>query len=106
MSAKTSRKSSQTDWKRVDALSDADIDTSEIPGLDKRFFEKATVRLPRRKSSITVRLDSDVLEWFRALGRGYQTHINAVLRMYMEARLKEQPNRSVEPTSQKLGGSR
>ncbi|MCA9944155.1 MAG: BrnA antitoxin family protein, partial [Anaerolineales bacterium] len=37
------------------------------------------------KQQLTIRLDNDVLEWFRAQGRGYQTKINALLRAYMEA---------------------
>ena len=66
-------------------MSDEDIDTSDIPPLDEAFFANAQVRLPKRKIPITIRLDPDVLTWFRGLGKGYQTRINAVLRMYMEA---------------------
>ena len=84
MNAKPSKKSSATDWKRVDAVRDSEIDTSEIPPLDNAFFEQAKLRLPEKKQSVTVRLDADVLEWFRAQGKGYQTRINAVLRLYME----------------------
>jgi len=85
MSAKPSKKSSATDWKRVDAIQDADVDTSEIPPLDKAFFDNARLRLPDKKQSVTVRLDADVLEWFRSQGKGYQTRMNAVLRLYMES---------------------
>ena len=85
MSAKPSKNSSATDWKRVDAVQDSNIDTSEIPPLDEVFFENAKLRLPDKKRSITVRLDADVLEWFRTQGKGYQTRINAVLRLYMES---------------------
>ena len=86
MNAKPSKKSSATDWKRVDAARDEDIDTSDIPALDRSFFADAKLRLPDKKRSVTVRLDADVLEWFRAQGKGYQTRINAVLRMYMESK--------------------
>ncbi|NNE62145.1 MAG: BrnA antitoxin family protein [Woeseia sp.] len=85
MSKKRSKKSSTTDWKRVDGVRDTDVDTSEIAPLDESFFENAELRLPGAKQSITVRLDSDVLEWFRSQGKGYQTRINAVLRFYMES---------------------
>ena len=85
MSKKRTKKSSATDWKRVDGVRDADVDTSEIAPLDESFFENAELRLPGPKKSITVRLDADVLEWFRAQGKGYQTRINAVLRLYMES---------------------
>jgi len=75
---------SKTDWTRIDAMSDAEIDTSDIPPLDENFFANAEVRMPKRKESITIRLDPDVLSWFRNFGKGYQTRINAVLRAYME----------------------
>ncbi len=89
MSANASKRQSLTDWERIDAMSDEDIDTSDIPPLDDAFFANAQVRLPERKAPITIRLDSDVLVWFRGLGKGYQTHINAVLRMYMEAQRRQ-----------------
>jgi uncharacterized protein (DUF4415 family) len=66
-------------------MSDEEIDTSEIPPLDERFFAEAELRMPASKSSITIRLDPEVLEWFKSQGKGYQTRINSVLRMYMEA---------------------
>jgi len=74
-----------SDWDRVDAMSDSEIDFSDIPPLDDDFFATAELRLPQRKEPITIRLDSDVLGWYRSFGKGYQTRINAVLRMYMEA---------------------
>jgi uncharacterized protein (DUF4415 family) len=78
-------KQSRTDWERVDAMSDEDIDTSDIPPLNAAFFANAQVRLPKRKVPITINLDPDVLVWFRALGESYQTQINAALRTYMRA---------------------
>jgi len=88
MNAKPSKKRSKTDWNKVKVQTDSDIDTSEIPVLDPEFFKSADLRMPSKKASITVRLDSDVLEWYRKQGKGYQTRINAVLRMYMEAHHK------------------
>ncbi len=88
MNAKSLKKKSQTDWDKVDGLSDKEIDTSDIPSLDKEFFKNAELHMPTRKQSITVRLDSDVLEWFREQGKGYQTKINAILRTYMKAHNK------------------
>ncbi len=82
------RKPSRTDWNRVDALKDGDIDTTDIPPLDEDFFAEAELRLPSAKSSITIRLDPDVLDWFKGQGKGYQTRINAVLRRYVEAQRK------------------
>lgn len=74
---------SETDWARFDALTDDEIDTSDIPPLDEDFFAHATLRLPHSQSKITLTLDTDVLEWFETQGQAYQERINLVLRHYM-----------------------
>ncbi|HEX7026437.1 MAG TPA: BrnA antitoxin family protein [Gammaproteobacteria bacterium] len=51
---------------------------------DEEFLRDQDLR-PPRKQTITIRLDADVLDWFRRQGRGYQTRINKLLRSYMEA---------------------
>ena len=70
-------------------MKDRNIDLSEIPEITPGMFAKAIVRRglkPKpRKVQLTVRLDSDVLEWFRSRGRGYQTQIGSLLREYMQA---------------------
>jgi uncharacterized protein (DUF4415 family) len=85
VSAHNTKRRSGTDWKRVDALRDSDIDLSEMPELGPDFFAKA-VLWPGPKKQITLRLDPDVLAFFRKSGKGYQTTINAVLRKYVESR--------------------
>ena len=65
-------------------MPDEDIDTSDIPELDDNFFQRADIRLPT-KQPVTLRVDSDVLAWFKSKGRGYQTRINKLLRQYMNA---------------------
>jgi uncharacterized protein (DUF4415 family) len=65
-------------------LPDAAIDYSDIPELDEEFWQNAELRVPANKERITLRVDRDVLEYFRRSGQGYQTRINAVLRAYME----------------------
>ena len=81
--------SSLTDWDRLDAMTDEDIDLSEAPEITPEMFAKAVVttglELKPNKQQLTIRIDSDVLTWFRGQGRGYQTTINALLRAYMEA---------------------
>lgn len=74
---------SKTDWKRLAAQKDSEIDTSNIPELGDDFFREAELRLPP-KQAITIRLDADVLEWFKEQGQGYQTRINQLLRRYMQ----------------------
>jgi len=66
-------------------MSDSEIDFSEIPKLTASFFRNAKLRMPATKQPVSLRLDRDVLAWFKSQGKGYQTRINAVLRMYMEA---------------------
>jgi uncharacterized protein (DUF4415 family) len=83
-SGKSMKKASQTDWKRIDAMRDEDIDFSDIPEQGSDFFANAIV-WPGPKKQITLRIDPDVLKFFRKQGRGYQTAMNAVLRKYMEA---------------------
>lgn len=78
------KKKSKTDLARVKAMKDSEIDYSDIPQLEKDFFKKA-VLWPGTKQQITLRLDPDIIEFFKKKGRGYQTTINAVLRKYVEA---------------------
>ena len=84
------KRKSRTDWARIDAMRDEDIDTSDIPEQGPDFFKNA-ILWPGPKQQITLRIDSDVLKFFRKRGRGYQSTINAVLRKYMEA---QEPARS------------
>ncbi|HYG82417.1 MAG TPA: BrnA antitoxin family protein [Pyrinomonadaceae bacterium] len=71
-------------------MKDEDIDTSDIPPLDDTFFANAKLRLPGNKVPVTVNVDADALEWFKAQGEESQNRINAALRIYAEAH-KEQP---------------
>lgn len=68
-------------------LPDSAIDTSDIAELDADFWKKAKVVMPedRGKSQITAKFDSDVVDWFKKQGRGYQARMNAVLRSFYEA---------------------
>lgn len=74
-----------TFWERFDAMTDEEIDTSEIPPLDEDFFDQATLRLPHPQTTVPLKLDTDVLEWFRSQGQAYQRRMNMVLRFYMES---------------------
>jgi len=85
MKAKSSVRESRTEWSRLKQLRDSEIDYSDIPKLDKSFFKHAKLRMPQRKKSVSLRLDLDVLTWFKHGGRGYQTKINAILKAYVEA---------------------
>ncbi|MSP01724.1 MAG: 3-oxoacyl-ACP synthase [Acetobacteraceae bacterium] len=80
-----------TDWKRIDNLSDADIDSAvagdpdAAPVLDADWFADAELVLPERKQAISLRVDADVLRWYKAQGPLYLSRMNAILRQYAEA---------------------
>jgi uncharacterized protein (DUF4415 family) len=57
----------------------------EAESLGAEFWRSARVAMPAGKTSVHLRLDSDVVEWFRARGKGHLTRMNAVLRAYVEA---------------------
>ena len=84
---------SQTDWDRVDKLRDNDIDFSDTPEVTPEMFAKAVLRKGLkpvvRKTQITLRIDEDVLTWFKKQGKGYQTRINSLLKAYKEANQNE-----------------
>ena len=74
------------------ARRDADIaaaatdDPDTAPALDEAWFRSARIVLPERKIPVSLRLDKDVIAWFKARGAGYQSRINAVLKAYVRAR--------------------
>ncbi len=84
---------SRTDWDRVDKLRDKDIDLSENPEVTPEMFAKAVLRKGlkpvTRKSQVTLRIDDEVLTWFKNQGKGYQTRINSLLKAYKEANQNE-----------------
>ena len=77
------RKTSKTDWSRIKSMKDKNIDFSDIPELNDDFFEEA-VLWPGKKKQITIRLDPDIVDFYKKTGPGYQSRINKVLRRYME----------------------
>lgn len=86
MKKKSTSVKSQTDFARLDRMKDEDIDYSDAPAITPEMFAKAIVRRglkPRTKTQLTLRVDSDVLDWFKKQGRGYQTRINLLLRAYI-----------------------
>lgn len=88
MSVNDSSNISRTDWATLEAMTDEEIDYSDIPSLTDKFFENATLRIPVTQSHNLIELDSDVMEWFRAQGKDHKTLINSVLRHYIEDKNK------------------
>jgi uncharacterized protein (DUF4415 family) len=80
---------SGTDWSKVRRMSAARIRKGiaadpDAHATDENFWKSAKVIMPAPKEIVTMRLDADLLRWFRQQ-RGYQTRINAILRAYMQA---------------------
>ncbi len=92
MNKPSSSEASKTDWARVRSMRDRDIKiTSEHPEASIKHIVRGIARRGLRrvppKASISLRLDADVLSWFKSQGRGYQTRMNAVLRAFKDASL-------------------
>ena len=86
---KTSKRNPSTDWSALRRMSDTDIHAGieadpEAHATDEEFWKTAKVVIPQPKQIVTMRLDADLLEWFRR-ENGYQTRINAILRAYKNA---------------------
>lgn len=82
-------------------MQDAEIDFSDAPEITPEMFATAVVKRGLQpvpaKRLLTLRVDDDVLAWFKSQGRGYQTRINTLLRAYMDAN-REQSRRLKVPT--------
>jgi uncharacterized protein (DUF4415 family) len=100
---KVARGESKTDWKRVKAMSRTEVERrayrDEGP-LPDDWESKVIVGLPPAKQDIHIRLDGDILEWFKARGRGYQTRINAVLRAFVQARERVDRKSAIRKSTQ------
>jgi uncharacterized protein (DUF4415 family) len=86
------RRRGKTDWARVDALTDEDIAKAVAEDPDAAPIDidwsSAVLVMPARKKAISIRVDEDVLDFFKKEGDGYQRRINAVLRSYMQQKAK------------------
>jgi len=79
---------SQKRLKEIQNIPDTEIYTSDIPELDDDFWLNAQMVTPTTKQAVSIRLDSDILEWFKSQGKGYQSMINNVLRTYVNHQQK------------------
>ena len=82
-----------TDFERLHAMTDEDIDFSDLPEATPEMLARMVVRPPLNvrepKGELTLRVDRDVLKWLRSRGPGYDTVINLVLRAHMEEELRK-----------------
>ncbi len=87
------RMKGRTDWERLRSLTDEEIDASIANDPDWAEFKdidwsKAVLVIPAKKKAISIRVDEDVLDYFKKEGGGYQRRMNAVLRSYMQQKGK------------------
>ena len=87
------RQKGQTDFAHLDAMTDEDIARDVVSDPDVAPLDidwsNARLVLPPGKENVTLRVDRDVLAWFRSTGKGFHTRMNAVLRAYMEAQRRK-----------------
>lgn len=76
---------SETDWQRLDTMSDEEIDFSDCPEVTPAMFAKAKIRRPPHQTQVTLTLDSDVLAWYEAQGESAQRQMAIALKIYAEA---------------------
>lgn len=85
----------QTDWERVDRLTDEEIeaairdDPDAAPIADEQWFEKAQLVIPAHLKHLWVQVDEDLMAWFRQQGEDWPARINAALREHVEGRRKK-----------------
>lgn len=88
------RKTSQTDWARLETMTDAEVEASIADDPDWAEFKDidwsdVLLVMPVKKKAISIRVDEDVLDFFKQGGEGYQRRMNAVLRSYMHQKSKK-----------------
>ena len=96
LEAMEARGEDRTDWARADAISQEEIErlaTDEEGALPEGWESTVVIGLPPGKDAVKLRIDRDVLAWFRGSGKGYQTRINSVLRAFMKARQRSAQSR-------------
>jgi uncharacterized protein (DUF4415 family) len=96
--AKIARGEDRTNWEKVDAVTGARLEASILADVDDVHSEpewtQAIMGIPARKDHINIRVDHDVLQWFRSNGKGYQTLMNNVLRAFVQSRRQRDTRKS------------
>lgn len=95
MNAKSTKKASKskTDWTKLHLNDDSNIDYSDISATTEEFWADADVFIPQHKVHVSIRLDDEIVNFFKQGGRGYQSKINAVLKAYVYAHTKTHRNK-------------
>ncbi len=82
MNENNTNKLTATNLEQLDAMTDEMIDTSDIPPLTEEFFTTAQWRMPQPKVQVTVEVEPEIWEWFKAQGDHAQQYLAAALRIY------------------------
>jgi uncharacterized protein (DUF4415 family) len=95
--AKIARGEDRTDWRKANAVTGKKLEASMRADADdirgEPDWAQAVMGVPAPKDHINIRIDHDVLEWFKSSGRGYQTLMNNVLRAFVKSRTQREPSR-------------
>jgi uncharacterized protein (DUF4415 family) len=88
----------RSDWAKVNSMTEEELEAAIASDPDEAGiewdWEKAKLVMPEPKEHINLRVDADVLRFFKSQGKGYQTRMNAVLRAYVEAQQAKTPKRA------------
>lgn len=76
---------SETNWAKLDAMTESEIDTSDIPPLTEEFFNKSRWWKPVTPINALIQVDPQTLAWFQSQGDGYEKEMAVALRIYAEA---------------------
>lgn len=104
LQAMIARGEDQTDWAKVDAITQEELEAAIASDPDEAGIEwdwDNAIAVPEPKAHVSLRLDADVLRYFKSHGRGYQTRINAVLRSYVEAQQAKKPRKAPKKKHEK-----
>ncbi|MGA3318696.1 MAG: BrnA antitoxin family protein [Candidatus Korobacteraceae bacterium] len=96
--ARIARGEDRTNWDKIDAMTGTELEASIRADVDdvrgEPDWTQAIVGIPAPKDHINIRIDHDVLQWFRSNGKGYQTLMNNVLRAFVQTRQQRQNTKS------------
>ena len=96
--ARIARGEDRTNWDKIDAVTGTELEASIRADVDdvrgEPDWTQAIVGIPAPKDHINIRIDHDVLQWFRSNGKGYQTLTNNVLRAFVQTRQQRQNSKS------------
>jgi len=94
---KRERGETQSDWARAAAMTEEELEAAIASDPDEAGWvydwDNVIIGIPGPKQQTTLSLDGDIIEWFKASGKGYQTRLNAVLRSYVEAEKRRELER-------------